>query len=147
LPEERKLAEIETEVFGNKQRFRIYWFMLTKGDAVGVREVQRGLGISSPSVVSHHLDRLKEAGVVESDAYGRYRLSSKVEIGVLQSFTRVGGFMLPRLGFYAVFLTTALIAYAVLFWGSANVYALAFGMLGAAFTWYEAYRAWRKRPF
>jgi predicted DNA-binding transcriptional regulator len=144
---EEKMANVEAELFGNKQRFRIYWFMLTRGEPVGVREIQRGLGISSPSVVSFHLDRLKRVGVVGSDEYGRYVLNTKVEIGILQGFTRVGGFMLPRFTFYAVFFTTAVLVYLILYGAGSNVFASLFGGLGAAFGWYEAYRVWRKRPF
>ena len=141
------MASVEAELFGNRQRFRIYWFMLTKGGPVGVREIQRGLSISSPSVVSHHLDRLKRVGVVSSDEYGRYILNTKVEIGVLQGFTRLGGFMLPRFTFYAVFFTTAVLVYLILYGADANMFAALFGGLGAIFAWYETYRVWRKKPF
>jgi predicted DNA-binding transcriptional regulator len=144
---EEKMPNVEAELIGNKQRFRIYWFMHTRGEPVGVREIQRGLGISSPSVVSFHLDRLKRVGVVSSDEYGRYILNTKVEIGILQGFTRVGGFMLPRFTFYAVFFTTAVLVYLILYGAESNIFASLFGGLGAAFAWYEAYRVWRKRPF
>ena len=144
---EKRMAEVETEVFGNRQRFRIYWFMLTKSEPLGVREIQRGLGISSPSVVSHHLERLKGAGIVSVDDYGRYALESKVEVGVMQAFTRVGSFMLPRFSFYAVFLTSSLVMYLLLFGGDANVFAVVFGAVGSLFFWYESFRVWRRRPF
>ncbi|TLX95241.1 MAG: winged helix-turn-helix transcriptional regulator [Thaumarchaeota archaeon] len=136
--EEGRMAEVQTEVFGNRQRFRIYWFMLSKKEPVGVREIQRGLGISSPSVVSHHLDRLKGAGIVSVDDYGKYTLESKVEVGVMQAFTKVGSFMLPRFAFYA---------YLFLFGGNANVYATVFGSAGTLFSWYETYRVWSRKPF
>ncbi len=143
----KRMAEVETGVFGNRQRFRIYWFMLTKSEPLGVREIQRGLGISSPSVVSHHLDRLKEAGIVSVDDYGRYALESKVEVGVMQAFTKVGSLLLPRFSFYAVFFTSSVIMYMLLFGGDANVYAVVFAVIGSLFSWYESYRVWRRRPF
>jgi len=144
---EGRIADVETEVFGNRQRFRIYWFMLAKRGPVGVREIQRGLGISSPSVVAHHLDRLKGAGIVSVDEYGRYSLEGKVEVGVMQAFTKLGNLMLPRFTFYAVFFTAALTFYLYLFGLSANAYALAFGLFAALFSWYETYRVWRRKPF
>ncbi len=147
MAEEGRIAEVETEVFGNRQRFRIYWFMLSRKEPVGVREIQRGLGISSPSVVAHHLDRLKGAGLVSVDEYGRYSLQAKVEVGVMQAFTKVGSFMLPRFSFYAVFLTAALIFYLYLYGTGANAYAMAFGVFGSLFSWYETYRVWRRKPF
>lgn len=141
------MASVEAELFGNKQRFRIYWFMLKKGGPVGVREVQRGLGISSPSVVSHHLDRLKRVGVVAADEYGRYVLNTKVEIGVLQGFTNIGGLLLPRFSFYAAFFTTGVLLYLFLFGVGSNSFALLFGALASAFAWYETYRVWSRKPF
>ncbi len=147
MAEEGRIAEVETEVFGNRQRFRIYWYMLSRKEPVGVREIQRGLGISSPSVVAHHLDRLKGAGLVSVDDYGRYSLQARVEVGVMQAFTKVGSFMLPRFSFYAVFFTAALIFYLYLYGPGANVYAMAFGVFASLFSWYETYRVWRRKPF
>jgi len=147
MAEEGRIAEVETEVFGNRQRFRIYWYMLSKKEPVGVREIQRGLGISSPSVVAHHLERLKGAGLASVDEYGRYSLQAKVEVGVMQAFTKVGSLMLPRFLFYAVFFTAALLFYYLLYGVGSNAFAIAFGVFASLFSWYETYRVWRRKPF
>jgi predicted DNA-binding transcriptional regulator len=147
MSEKEKSLNLESELFGNRQRFRIYWYMISKNGPVGVREVQRELGISSPSVVHHHLEKLTRAGIVDLDEYGRYCVTKKVEVGVLQAFTRVGRFLLPRFSFYAVFMTTSLLLYIILLGAQANVFALAFGGAGSAFSWYETYVAWRRKPF
>jgi len=68
----------------------VYGHLLKSGNAVGVREIQRELGMSSPSVASHHLDKLRGISIVDQGSYGRYFLSETVEVGVLQVFTKVG---------------------------------------------------------
>ena len=67
--------EIEYGLKG--KTFQLYVYMLRHGSAVGVREVQRELGFSSPSVASHHMDKLLGLGIVEQDNFGRYVLVKK----------------------------------------------------------------------
>lgn len=142
--EQNRLREIEAQLKGKS--LHVYWYLLKSGNPVGVREVQRGLGISSPSVASHHLEKLKGLKLVDKDTYGRYYLVEKVDIGVLQLFTKVGRFMLPRYSFYAAFFTTLLILYLALSIKSIDVFALAFVLVGCVIFWYETVRIWRRRP-
>ncbi|MFW6110979.1 MAG: hypothetical protein ACOC6H_02970, partial [Thermoproteota archaeon] len=44
--------------------WKVYWLLLKKGCPMSVREVQRTLHFSSPSVAHHHLDRLRDLGLV-----------------------------------------------------------------------------------
>ena len=140
-------SEAMQGIFTNKQRLRIYWYMLSKGDPSGVREIQRALGISSPSVAHHHLEKLREIGVVGQDEYGRYVLVKQVEVGILQGFSRVGRFMLPRFSFYAVFFSTLLGFYILRYTESLNVFAVLFSGAAASVSWYETLRSWKNRPF
>lgn len=139
-----RLQEIESQLKGKS--LLIYWHLLKSGNAVGVREIQRELGMSSPSVASHHLDKLRGLGIVDQDSYGRYFLSDTVEVGVLQVFTKVGRFMLPRYSFYAAFFTTLLILYLAISFSSINYFALGFVLVGCGIFWYETVRIWRRRP-
>lgn len=124
----------------------VYLYLLKHGKAVGVREVQKALGFSSPSVAFHHLDKLMELGVVEKDEYDRYVLAKKVDTGILHSFVSIGGLTLPRLGFYATFFTTIAAAYLLANWTSLGLYAL-IGTAGAsAAFWYETWRVWKRKP-
>jgi len=125
----------------------VYLYLLKHGKAVGVREVQKALGFSSPSVAFHHLDKLVELGVLEKDQYERYVLAKKVDTGILSSFVSIGGLNLPRLGFYAAFFTTIAAAYMSANRGSLDLYALVGTLGGAAVFWYEAWRVWRRKPF
>ena len=125
----------------------VYLYLLKHGKAVGVREIQKELGFSSPSVAFHHLDKLVDLGVVEKDEYERYVLTRKVDTGILHSFVSIAGITLPRLGFYAAFFTTIAIAYLLLNSNSLDLYALIGTVGGAAIFWYEAWRVWRRKPF
>src|SRR3989442_5814593 len=66
---------------------RVYWRILglDKNERIGVRSIQRALGLSSPSVASHHLEKLKTLGLLEKDATGEYRLRSEEHTSELQS--------------------------------------------------------------
>ena len=125
----------------------VYLYLLKHGKAMGVREIQKALGFSSPSVAFHHLDKLVGLGVVEKDEYDRYVLARKVDTGILHSFVSIGGLNLPRLGFYAAFFTTIAAGYLLLNRSSLDLYALIGTVGGSAVFWYEAWRVWRRKPF
>lgn len=125
----------------------VYLYLLKHGKAMGVREIQKALGFSSPSVAFHHLDKLVDLGVVERDQYERYVLAKKVDTGILNSFVSIGGLTLPRLGFYAAFFTTIAAAYLVVSRSALDLYALIGTVGGAVIFWYEAWRVWRRKPF
>jgi predicted DNA-binding transcriptional regulator len=136
---------IEYELRG--KTLKVYLFVLRQRKPVGVREVQRELGFSSPSVAYHHIEKLTRLGIVEQDGLGNYVLSKKVDPGILQAFVNVGRFSLPRLGFYAVFFSTVATAYLVVDFNYLDLYAVV-GTVGAAGAfWFEAVRLWRRRPF
>jgi DNA-binding transcriptional ArsR family regulator len=138
-------AEIDSELRGKTLRAYLYMMKLSK--PVGVRELQRSLDLSSPSVAYHHLEKLERLGLVEKDQYGAYVLVKNIDVGVLQAFARIGTLIVPRFVFYAMFFTTLLVGYLLIYLGNSNVYVLIFGIAAAAFAWYETIRTWRRRPF
>ncbi|MCS7123873.1 MAG: hypothetical protein NZ932_00425 [Candidatus Bathyarchaeota archaeon] len=118
--------------------------------AVGVREVQRALKFSSPSIAVHHLEKLEELGLVKKKPTGDYVLKEEVKIGILQFFTRVGRFMVPPYLFYSVLFTIMLTTYTALCFLSQvwpNLYAFMFGLIAIAAFWIETIRIWRAKPF
>jgi len=119
-----------------------YIYLLKRGEAVGVRELQRRLGFSSPSVAHHHLEKLRDMGIVIKDESGRYRASEKVDVGVLKMFVLLGGRLVPRLLFYAVFFTTLAALYLLQNLEALNPYAATFAVVGAAAFWFETLRLW-----
>ena len=143
-PDDGKKLPLEDQLKG--KTLQVYMYMVKKKEPVGVREVQRDLGFSSPSVANYHIEKLVELALVSQDEYGRYYVVQKVQPGVLQAFVNIGGLAVPRLSFFAAFFTTMLIAYVVLNLSDLNVYAIGFAIAGAVAFWFETIRIWIKRP-
>jgi len=138
--------KIASELKGNA--LRVYWALLNSSDGtMGVRELQRQLGFSSPALAAYHLNKLVEMRLVARER-GDYRLVREVRVGVLKQFVKLGTFLLPRYVLYATMFTT-LLAFLLTqlreltFY---SVFALVLGGLGTVIFWYEAVRVWRQRP-
>jgi len=138
---------IESELKG--KTLLVYTHMLKQpNDPVGVREIQRELGFSSPSVSSYHLNKLQELGLVENE-YGDYKLVKDIKVGVLKQFITLGGVILPRYLFYAVLMTTMLMTYLIqtpYFPSSQYFTTLMMGLVPSVILWYETIKIWRDRP-
>ena len=137
---------IEAELKG--KTLLVYLYLLrSRRSTVGVREVQRALGFSSPSVAAYHLNKLRELGLVES-VRGDYRLARLVKVGVLRRFIAIRGLLLPRLLFYAVLVTSMLITYLIQYpqLTRRNVAAIVLGLVPTIILWYETLKTWREKP-
>ena len=139
-------SAIESELRGNT--LRVYWYMLSQKESVGVREVQRAIGMSSPSVSSHHLSKLVSLELIEKKPDNSYEVSRVVKVGVLKNFIDFRGRFLPRYVFVAIFFSAYTLAYFVLglitYPGLYDRYiAIAVGVIGALFAWIESIRLWK----
>jgi len=143
------LAVIESQLKG--KTLQIYWYLLrSPSSRVGVREIQRSLGLSSPSVAAHHLEKLLSLGLVEKSMTGEYFLVQEVKVGLLRFFTRLGRFLVPRYLFYSLWLSTMFVIYLTLYWPSGcihNIAAIIFGSIASFILWFETVRLWREKPF
>ena len=142
-------AKLEYALRG--KAWKVYWFLLKTGHPVSMREVQRALHFSSPSVANHHLEQLRELGLVQKqDIGGHYLLVGEVKIGVLRHYVKLGRLLFPRFFFYALFSTAfyaAFLAFLMHGFTRENVFIASFGAIVSAIFWYEAYRIWQARPF
>ncbi len=148
--QEEKEKIIDSELKG--QTLRIYWHILglNRKESISIRAVQRALRLSSPSVASHHLEKLKTLGLLEKDTTGEYRLVGQVKVGVLQNFVGFLGVLLPRYLFYSTMFTVMLILYPIIYppnFSAHNIMALVFGFSAVVVSWNETFRVWRMRPF
>jgi DNA-binding transcriptional ArsR family regulator len=138
--------KIASELKGNT--LRAYWALMNAKDGVlGVRELQRRLGFSSPALASYHLNKLADMKLVAKER-GDYRLVREVKVGVLKQFIKLGTFLLPRYVLYATMFTTLLI-YLLVNLRELTFYsalALVLGVLGTVIFWYETVRVWRQKP-
>jgi len=144
-PNDSQLSK-ESEIHGTT--LRVYWYLFRNARPVGVRETQRALSMSSPSIALYHLEKLRELGVVEKDTGGEYSLKQQIQVGSLKSFLKIGHLILPRYLVYAAFLTTAVVVYCVeafLQTGSVEPAGVVFGAVGAGISWYECLRMWKER--
>jgi len=131
--------------------WKVYWLLLKNGRPMSVREVQKALHFSSPSVAQHHLEQLREMGLVQKqDVGGHYYLVGEVKIGVLRHFVKLGRLLFPRYLFYAVFSTTFYVTYLILSMPNftrESLFLIVFGAIVSVIFWYETIRVWALKPF
>ena len=144
-------SETELEYALRGKAWKVYWLLLKNGNPVSVREVQRALHFSSPSIANHHLEQLRELGLVQKqDVGGHYVLVSEVKIGVLRHYVKLGKLLFPRYFFYGLFSTVFYVAYLLFLvqsFNRDNLFIITFGAIVCSIFWYEAYRVWAMRPF
>jgi len=139
-------GKIDDQLKGNT--LKVYMLLLRAPSAsVGIREVQRALKFSSPTLAQYHLEKLRELGLVKKEST-EYVITPDVKIGVLRQFYRVGTVLVPRFVLYGVLYTVLLGFLALIVTEITLVAAFAFllAILGAGIFWYEAVKAMRERP-
>ena len=93
------------ELEGNT--LNVYAFIVRADGPVGVRDVTRGIELSSTSVTHHHLQKLENLGLIEKNRYNQYILKMKTPI---EGHVWVGKNLVPRLMFYSFFFIGAFAA-------------------------------------
>ena len=141
-------AKLEAALRG--KTLLVYWYLIRRGEtSIGVRELQRALALTSPSVAFHHLEKLVSLGLVRKNEQGEYILVEEVKVGIFRNFVRVGALLLPRYTFYAVLVTSMLVGYVALYPQTITVdrlVALMFGGIASLILWYETIRLWKQAP-
>ncbi|MEO9320640.1 MAG: hypothetical protein ABI361_08215 [Nitrososphaera sp.] len=116
----------------------VYLYLVRKKHPVGIRELQREIGLSSPSVAEYHVEKLVAMDIAQKDAFGRTRITRKVKVKALSDYVELGSHILPRLVLYAAAFTAVSIAIVVASWKSVNIYGLAVSFAAACIFWLEA---------
>ncbi|MDA4114134.1 MAG: helix-turn-helix domain-containing protein [Thaumarchaeota archaeon] len=131
------------EIKGNT--LRVYLFLLRR-DPSELREVQRGLGLSTPSLASYHLEKLIAAGYASQNERGQYSAVREASGEILEGFSRIGVLLVPQLLFFAVLFTPVVGYFAMMsLYSSAYVPFLAVSSLClVAVIWYQTVRVWRR---
>jgi repressor of nif and glnA expression len=83
---------------------KVYRFILKHDRPIGIREVQRALNLSSPTLALYHINKLEEAGLIKKELNGY--VADRI---ILQNLVRLKRFLIPRNFFYTVFFATSLI--------------------------------------
>ena len=137
----------DTDLRGNT--LRVYMYALKQGH-VGVREVQRSLGMSNSSLAQYHINKLAAMGLLKEDG-GEYSVVGEVKVDVLRDFSRFGKILVPRFVFYGMLFTVLTVYLALMtvasYAGNPTVawVTILLGLASAIF-WYEALRAWKSAP-
>jgi predicted DNA-binding transcriptional regulator len=100
----KRLTEKESTDILKGNALDIYRLMLKNSKPLGIREIQRALNLSSPSVVQHHLSRLESVGLVKHEM-GSYVLNKVM----LQNCIKISRFIIPRYFFYTLLSVFALL--------------------------------------
>ena len=124
---------------------RVYVYLLRSG-ASELRDVQRALDFSTPSLASYHLGRLVEAGYATQDEHGRYLVVQGATNAILDGYTKLGGVVVPQLLFFAILFTAVVGFFAYMSLMYAAYVPLLVGASAAMILvfWYETAKVWRR---
>lgn len=104
---------------------RVYRYLYRMGKPCGIREIQRGLGLSSSSVAVYHVRKLLEAGLIREESAADAADGSQVDSSrgssgyvvdriIYENMIRVRRSLIPLQVGYSVFFATALVILLVL---------------------------------
>lgn len=128
----------------------VYALLLSSGE-MGVRDVQRALGFSSPSLALHHLTKLSELDLVTKDVYGVYSVTRTVRVGSLSLFIKFGTRLLPRFLFLGTLFSAMLVIYLLTFvsWPltGGDIMFISMSIIAILLSFYETWRIWLLKPF
>ncbi|UYP43897.1 hypothetical protein NEF87_000182 [Candidatus Lokiarchaeum ossiferum] len=147
LSKEKALNRQEVLKKLNGRTLMIYFVLLNK-IKIGVRELQRHLDLSSPSVARYHLEKLTDLKLVEN-RNGVYYLIKKADLPVLTSWILIGRRLLPKVLFAAVFFSVLFIGYLIFifsFWGKDSLFVFLFGGLITLYTWWDVWVHYQNKP-
>jgi len=123
--------------------WKVFIILLGIRRPIGPRELSKRLNLSSPSVGLYHLNKLSQHNLALKTAAGDYIVNPEADLGFLENYLFFEHGNIPRMTFYASFITGLIIIYVVTTpfdFGAHNVFALAIGMSAFTFLWMEVYR-------
>jgi len=122
--------------------WEVYLYILTSNEPVGVRDVWRGLKLSSPSLAQYHINNLLEAKLISQTADGRYTAEEKAKIDILRNFVLLRGRLISRMTFYGAFTLGLFAVYLFVWplkWDLRDLVVLIVCMFSVLAFFYEAY--------
>ena len=129
-------------------RTLMIYFVLLNKKSIGVRELQRHLDLSSPSVAKYHLEKLVNLHLIEN-RNGIYHLDKKANLPLLTSWVLMGKFLLPKVLFAAVLFTSLFIGYLLFvysYWNKDSMFFILFGLILMVYIWFEVITQFRRKP-
>jgi hypothetical protein len=131
------------EIRGNT--LKVYLYLLKHGPSE-LRDVQRGLDLSSASLASYHLGKLMETCFAKQEEDGKYSAVKEASDRILEGYSKIGPAVVPQLFFFSLLFTILVVFFAVGIWIGLGfipyLIGVSFAML--AVFWFETIRLWRK---
>jgi hypothetical protein len=103
---------LDERVAGEYNTFRVYLYVLRK-KKVGIRDVQKDLGFSSPNLATYHLRKLESIGLLRRED-SQYLAVSK-SFGVLKLFLVLDRYIIPKSFFFFLLFLPMTIGFLVFF--------------------------------
>lgn len=121
---------------------RVFRYVYRQHDPVGIHDIQRGLGFSSPSLAHYHVSKLLNAGLLKEEGEG-YTVNKTV----FENMIRFRKTALPLHAAYATFFLAAMIILLTVMRPSSLVSSYVFGVVvagvGLLISTFETYKATR----
>jgi DNA-binding transcriptional ArsR family regulator len=124
----------------------VYSYLL-KHSPTGIRDIQKGLQLASPSSVSYHINKLVDAGIVGQNKEGKYLIVKEVETDIKKFLDTL---FLRFTGYSSYFATVALIFLVILLLQGRlpfliELLFLIFAIIGLGIFIFELYNIQKKR--
>ena len=129
-------------------RTLMIYFVLLNKKTTGVRDLQRHLDLSSPSVAKYHLEKLVNLNLIEN-RNGIYHLNKKADLPVLTSWVLIGKILLPRAIFAAIFFTILFLGYIFFvysYWNKDSLFVILFGIAIMGYIWLDVILKFKNKP-
>jgi hypothetical protein len=134
--------EKKTDEILHGKTLLVYRFVINKNEPVGVREIQRKLKFSSPSLAQYHIEKLKDEGLIKEEAGGY--IADKI---ILKNLIRFRNMLIPRFFFYfLIFAFGSFLELTVLLPPIITreyLVAVSFTLVAAVAFGFETFRNWR----
>ena len=125
---------------------RVYLYVLKNGPCE-LREVQRALKLSTPSLAFYHLSRLVQSGVVSRTEDGRYIVVKDISADLLDGYVKFGRRIIPQFLVLTLIFTAILAYYVYLVWrlplDTDDIVTIVYS-LSIIVLWYQTIKIWRR---
>jgi hypothetical protein len=131
----------------NGRTLMVYFVLLNK-KSIGVRDLQRHLELSSPSVAKYHLEKLVNLKLVEN-RNGIYHLEKKADLPLLTSWVLIGRHLLPKVIFAALFFTILFFGYLIFiysYWNKDSLFVILLGVGIMIYVWLDVIIQFKNKP-
>ena len=127
------------EIKGNT--LKVYLYLLRHGPSE-LRDIQREVNLSTPSLASYHLGKLVAGGYATQDKLGRYVATGEASGQILAGYSNIGVAIVPQLFFFALLFTilTAFFTYMTLYRENVTVYLIGTSFAMVVVLWLQTVR-------